>query len=70
MALEVSAMWKKYRNMACMGIVGAALFGVGDWMIYLYPGLNSKMISSHYGRKCRLGDLQDLHGAESSAVLS
>ena len=32
-------MWKKYRNMACMGIVGAALFGVGDWLIYLYPGL-------------------------------
>ena len=25
--------------MACMGIVGAALFGVGDWLIYLYPGL-------------------------------
>lgn len=39
MALEVSAMWKKHRNMACMGIVGAALFGVGDWLIYLYPGL-------------------------------
>ena len=32
-------MWKKYRNMACMGIAGAALFGVGDWLIYLYPGL-------------------------------
>ena len=29
-------MWKKYRNMACMGIVGAVLFGVGDWLIYLY----------------------------------
>ena len=28
-------MWKKHRNMACMGIVGAALFGVGDWLIYL-----------------------------------
>ena len=39
MAWEVSAMWKKHRNMACMGIVGAALFGVGDWLIYLYPGL-------------------------------
>ena len=32
-------MWKKHRNMACMGIVGAALFDVGDWLIYLYPGL-------------------------------
>ncbi len=32
-------MWKKYRTMACMGIVGAVLFGVGDWLIYLYPGL-------------------------------
>ena len=32
-------MWKKYRNMAYMGIVGAVLFGVGDWLIYLYPGL-------------------------------
>lgn len=30
---------KKHRNMACMGIIGAALFGVGDWLIYLYPGL-------------------------------
>ncbi|MBQ9614686.1 MAG: hypothetical protein IJV14_19170 [Lachnospiraceae bacterium] len=32
-------MWKKYRNMAYMGIVGAILFGIGDWLIYLYPGL-------------------------------
>lgn len=32
-------MWKKYRNLAYMGIVGAVLFGVGDWLIYLYPGL-------------------------------
>ena len=32
-------MWKKYREMAYMGIVGAVLFGVGDWLIYLYPGL-------------------------------
>ena len=32
-------MWKKYRTMACMGIVGAVLFGVGDWLIYLYPGI-------------------------------
>ena len=39
MAWEVSAMWKIHRKMACMGIVGAALFGVGDWLIYLYPGL-------------------------------
>ena len=39
MISEVSAMYKKYRNMACMGIVGAILFGVGDWLIYLYPGL-------------------------------
>ena len=33
-------MWKKYRNMAYMGIVGAILFGIGDWLIYLYPGLS------------------------------
>ena len=32
-------MWKKYRNMACMGIADAVLFGIGDWLIYLYPGL-------------------------------
>ena len=32
-------MCKKYRNMAYMGIVGAVLFAVGDWLIYLYPGL-------------------------------
>ena len=32
-------MLKKYRNMAYMGIVGAVLFAIGDWLIYLYPGL-------------------------------
>ena len=32
-------MCKKDRNMAYMGIVGAVLFAVGDWLIYLYPGL-------------------------------
>ena len=32
-------MCKKYRDMAYMGIVGAVLFAVGDWLIYLYPGL-------------------------------
>lgn len=32
---EGSAMCKKYRDMAYMGIVGAALFAVGDWLIYL-----------------------------------
>ena len=37
--MEGSAMYKKYRNMAYMGIVGAVLFAAGDWLIYLYPGL-------------------------------
>ena len=32
-------MMKKYKNMACIGIVGALLFAIGDWLIYLYPGL-------------------------------
>ncbi|MBQ8994421.1 MAG: hypothetical protein IJ091_01265 [Oscillospiraceae bacterium] len=32
-------MWKKYRNMAYMGIFGAILFAAGDLLIYLYPGL-------------------------------
>ena len=32
-------MMKKYRNLACMGIVGALLFAIGDWLIFLYPGL-------------------------------
>ena len=30
---------RNYRNMAYMGIAGPFLFGVGDWLIYLYPGL-------------------------------
>lgn len=32
-------MIKKYRNMAYMGLLGALLFAAGDWLIYLYPGL-------------------------------
>lgn len=32
-------MAKKYRDMAYMGIIGAFLFALGDWLIYLYPGL-------------------------------
>ena len=35
-------MLKKYRNMAYMGIIGAVLFAIGDWLIYLYPGLDLK----------------------------
>ena len=31
--MEGSAMCKKYRNMAYMGIVGAVLFAAGDWLI-------------------------------------
>jgi len=39
---EVAVMPRKYRNMAYMGIIGAVLFAIGDWLIYLYPGLNLK----------------------------
>ncbi len=41
--------------MACMGIIGAALFGVGDWLIYLYPGLAlEKDITAIMGRNASL----------------
>jgi len=39
---EVAVMLKKYRNMAYMGIIGAVFFAIGDWLIYLYPGLDLK----------------------------